>query len=117
MLVVGRVDLRDQGFEARFVDHEVQMRGPEVVATGRLHQFSDWPIDRNWIPRRFHAAEMKAPGFVGNKPPAQIHLGLLGILIFIETLRRRMPDIDLSPCDGAPADIFEASTNDKSWAR
>src|SRR6202521_5750562 len=114
MLVVGRVNLRDQRLEARSVDHEMQMCRPEVVAAGGPHQFSDRSVDRNRIARRHYAPEIKAPGFVGNKTPAQIHLGLPGILVLVEPLRRRMPDIDFGTRDWTPVSIFEGSANDKS---
>src|ERR1700736_1294126 len=117
MLVIGRVDLRDQGFEAGLVHHEMQMRGPVVVTTGGPHQVSDRPVDRYGVSRGLYASEVKAPGFVGSKAPAQIHLGLLWILILIETFGRRMPDIDFGSRDRTAVDVFDASMNDKPGTR
>src|ERR1700710_1602868 len=113
MRIIRRVDLRNQRLEAWLKDHEVQMRRPEIMATGGPHQLADRAVHRNGIPRRLHTAEMKPPGIIGNEPPAQIHLGLGGTLILIQPLRRRMPDIDFSLRDRSPVAIPEKTVNDK----
>ena len=76
-----------------------------MVATGGPHQLSDWSVDGDRIAGRLHATEMETSGIVSNEAPAQIHLGLSGILVLIETFRRRMPNIDLGPSDGTALPI------------
>ena len=36
---------------------------------------------------------------VGHEFAAQVHVGLLGILLLVEAFRRGMPDVDLGACD------------------
>ena len=92
---------------AGLIDHEVQMGGAKVMAARGAHQIADGAIDGNWVTRRLDAAEIETSVFAGDKAPAQIHLGLTCILIFIETFRRGMPDIDLGARDRTAACIFE----------
>src|ERR1700753_2644383 len=100
MRIVRRVDLRDQRLEASLEDHEVQVGGTEVVASRGPHQIADRAIDGNRIARRLDTPELKLPFRIGDETPAQIHLGLMRILIFVEALRRGMPDVDYSVRDG-----------------
>jgi hypothetical protein len=76
-----------------------------MVATGGPYQLSEWSIDGDRIAGRLHATEMETSGIVSNEAPAQIHLGLFGILVLIETFRRRMRNINLGPSNGAALPI------------
>src|SRR5476651_1079377 len=86
-----------------------------MMATGGSDEFADRAIDRDRITGRLDAAEMKKPGVIGDETPAQVHLGLPGILVLVEPFRRRMPDIDLGPGDRTTFAIFDRSMHDKPW--
>src|SRR5579872_7256717 len=102
MRVVRRVDLRDQGLKARLEDHEVQMRRAKIVAAGGPHQCADRPIHGNWIARGLDAAEIEPAALVGDEAPAQIHLGLPGILVLIEAFRQECQTSTSAPAIGRP---------------
>ena len=71
------------------------MRGPHVVPSLRAQKFSDRPIDRDWITGGLHAAKCDVSLSVGEELAAQVHVGLRRILVLVETLGRRLPDVDL----------------------
>ena len=99
--IVGVVDLRDQDLEARLEDQRMQMRRPHGVAILCLQQAADHAVRRDGIADHHHRAEPEAAVGVGREFAAQVHLGLFGILVLVETHRRGVPDIDLGALDRA----------------
>src|SRR4029077_12604071 len=97
--IVGGVDLRNEGFEPGLMHHEVKVRRPQIVPTRRPYQFADGAVDRHRITRWFDAAELKAALTVGAEAAAQVHAGLVGVLILIKAVRGRMPDVDFGFAD------------------
>src|SRR3954447_26232942 len=113
MRIVGRVDLRDQGFETGLMDDEGQMGRPIIVATGGADKFADRAIDRDRIAGGLDGAEMQASGLIRNKTAPQIHLGLLGILVLVESLGVRVPHVGLGASDWPPLSVLDRDANKK----
>src|ERR1700727_3424955 len=93
------------------------MGRPKVVAARGAHQLADGTIDRNRIAGRFDASEMKFSGAIRDKAATQIHLGLRGVLIFIKTFRRGMPDVDFSASNGSSTGVFKRNSNEQFGSR
>src|SRR3954452_25386130 len=51
LVIVVRVDLRDQRLVALLEYQKVQMRGPKIVPPGGAHQIADRPVDRDRVAR------------------------------------------------------------------
>src|SRR3954452_24093659 len=99
------------------MDHEVQMGRPVIVATGGADKFADRTIDGNRIAGGLDGAEMQASGLIGNKTAPQIHLGLLGILVLVEALGRRVPHVDLGASDRTVVSVLDRDANKKPRTR
>src|SRR5262249_21885988 len=79
----GIVDLRDQGLEAGLEDQRMEMRRPVGMAALRLQQAADHAIGWNRIADEHHRAEGKAAIGIGRELAAQVHVGLLGVLVLV----------------------------------
>lgn len=64
---------------------EVQVCGPHWVAPLRCQQLTAWTIDRDGVAGGAHALEPKPAFGVGLEPAAQVHVGLLGVLVLVQT--------------------------------
>src|SRR6185437_4519810 len=92
--IVRRIDLRNQRLEAFLEDQEMQMRRAEIVPVRDPQQITDGTFDWDRIAGWLYAAETEMTMTIGHELAAQIHVGLLRVLLLVETFRRRMPNID-----------------------
>jgi hypothetical protein len=77
MRIVGHEYLRDQRFETRFEDQDVNMRGTVVVPVLGVQEFADHiSLDRNGIADRLNTSETKRTRIVSNEFATQVHIRL-----------------------------------------
>ena len=95
MRIVGDKNLGDQRLIARLIAHHVQVRRPIGFATLRPQEVADWAVGGDGIACGLDRAELKDAVLAGAQPSAEVHLGLVRILVLVEADRRGMPDIDL----------------------
>src|SRR5262249_61653450 len=98
-------------------DQEVQMRRAEVVPLLRAQQHAGGAVDRYRVSGRLHAAEAERPVDLGRELAAQGHLGLRGVLVLVETDRRRGPDIALGPPDPGASLVADPALEEERLAR
>src|SRR3546814_8658612 len=72
----------------------MDMRWSPRVPVGKAQQFTNRSIIRDRITARLDRPEIDLSVLIGSQPATQVHFGLAGILIFIETVPVRQPDID-----------------------
>src|SRR5690242_20896989 len=89
------------------------MRGTIVVSSSRADEVAHWAVDRYRIPCWFHTAETELALGVGHKLAAQVHRRLLWILLFVETLGRGVPNVDLSTGDRFAILILDQTFDEK----
>src|SRR5579883_1061654 len=70
------------------------MGWPEGVTRQRSQQLSDRPIGGNRVGDGFDAHEAVAPLLIGAEFAAQIHIGLVGVLLLVQTVLVSLPDIE-----------------------
>src|SRR5205085_8790228 len=97
--ILGIVDLRGDGLEAGLVDEEVDMRWSIIVTALRAEQRAGRSFGGHRIAGRFYALEAERAVGVRLEAPAQIHVRLLGILVFVQAGGRGLPHIDLRVLD------------------
>src|SRR4051794_31203192 len=93
------------------------MRGPHVVAALGAKKLSRRSFDRDGIAGGLHTAERDMPVLIGEELAAQVHVGLHRILVFVEPLGRRMPDIDLGALARLALPIAEPGIDKHDRAR
>src|SRR5262245_42892675 len=91
----------------------MEVRRAEVVPAGCCNQRADRTSDEDRIARGLDAAELKAAGQVGDEAPAQVLGRLAGVLIFIEALRRGVPDVHLGAGNGFTGSIQDLNATDE----
>jgi len=107
---------------ARPIDQPVVAGGPAAylatlpvraaVAALRAQQMAHWPVYRDRVASRLDGAKGDAAIGIGGETAAQVHVGLLGILLLVEAFRRGMPDIDLRPGDRLAVLILDVSLDE-----
>src|SRR5215475_14287024 len=85
----------------------MQMRRTQVVASLRPQQLADGTIDRDRIAGRLDAAKAEVTVLAGREFSTQVHVGLIRILIFIKSFRRRVPHVDLYAFDRPAGLVLE----------
>src|SRR5262249_41411205 len=73
----------------------MDVRGTEGMTLQGRDEIADGAAHRYWVAGRLDAAEGKCAVLVGAELAAQVHLGLLGVLILVEADGRGVPHIHL----------------------
>src|SRR5262245_30299180 len=94
LFVIIYINLRDQSLEALLENQEVQVCRTIIVTAGCTHKIADRAVNGNWVARGLHAPKTEMTLRIGSELSAQIHWCLLGILLLVEALRRRVPYVD-----------------------
>lgn len=96
--------LRDERFVARRGDDKVDMRRPHRMTIEQLEQLARGPIIRDGIAGR--PQTIQGVVTVGGRveASAQVHIRLVGVLLLVEAVGRRVPDVELGAGDGLAAD-------------
>lgn len=66
----------------------------------RLQHFTRWPIERNRVRHRSETVEVVPALLACCKPASQVHVWLIWILLLIQSIGSRVPNIDDSAFDG-----------------
>ena len=112
MGVVAAVDLGDQRREPLLEDQEVQMGGAERMAVLRHQQSSDDGVGGDRIPSHPDRPEPEPSGGVGDERAAEVHRGLLRILVLVQPVGEECQTSTSAPTTGAPfGSTTLASTN------
>ena len=85
--VVVAVELGGDGLVTRFVDQRMEMGRPEGMAFERGQEIAHGPVRRYRVTGRLDTAEGEDTFLVAEELPAEVPLGLLGVLVLIEAGR------------------------------
>ena len=96
--------LRDQRLVARRADDEVNVRRAHGVAVEQLEQLAGRAVIRDGVARRPQAVQRVFAVGAGVEAAAQVHVRLLRVLLLVQTVRGRVPDVEFGALDGLAAD-------------
>ena len=92
----------------------MDVRRPERVAALRPQQAADHAVGRDRVAGGLDRAEPEAAVRVGRELAAQVHLGLLRVLVLVEADRRGVPDVDLGARrSGRPVAVEDARIHEE----
>src|SRR3546814_2968360 len=94
----------------------MDMRWSPRVPVGKAQQFTNRSIIRDRITARLDRPEIDLSVLIGSQPATQVHFGLAGILIFIETVPVRQPDIDQRIGDRRSLAVDQVKRNEQRIA-
>ena len=117
LLAFGNNQLACEG-EGVYTYDKVNMRRPVRMSIQRLQYLPRRPVIRNRIRHRSQAIKIILPITPRSKSPSKIHLRLRLILLLIQPIRRRMPDVQHSALNGLPrAEIRDSAVHPRPIAR
>jgi len=93
-------DLRNDRLIPLGRNNEVNMRRPHWVTIEEIQKLSGRPVLRNWISSWPEAVEVVAALVVGVEAAAEVHVGLIGVLLFVQAVGGGVPDVDFDVGDG-----------------
>src|SRR6266849_1110450 len=99
MFVIVHEDLCDQSLVAWLETEKMDVRRAVGMTPLGTQHVSDWSIGRDRVSCGLDRAEAEPTLRVGGELAAQVHVGLAVVLIFVQTDRRRLPDVDLDATD------------------
>ena len=117
VLVVVDEDLGDQRPVPGGRDDEVDMGWPVRVPVLLAQQMADRAVGRHRVAGRPHRAEPEAALAVGAEAAAQVHVGLVGILVVVEAHRRGLPGVDHGAGQGRAVDVEHAAAHQQRRRR
>ena len=104
-------DLGDERLVAFAKQQEMQVRGTQRLAVLGPQHVARGPVHRHGIARGADAGEMEATIRIRGKDTAQVHVGLLVVLIFVQPRGRRLPDVDARTGDRVARGIVDPSVH------
>src|ERR1700758_2946474 len=99
VLVVIDEDLRDERFVPGLEAQEVDMSRTIGVPVLGAEHLTNRAVGRYRIAGGLDRSEGEASRGVGRELPPQVHVRLCVVLVFVETDRRGLPDVDLDVCE------------------
>ena len=92
------------------------MRRPVGMATLGAQKFAGGAVGGHGIAGGLDRAEPEPPVLLREETPAQVHVGLVGILVLVEANRRGLPHIDLDARDGPSLGVGDAAVHEQGRA-
>lgn len=115
--VTGVINLRYQDLEPGLDDQCMKMGWPIGVSVLRYQQSSDNTVRGKGIADHLDGAEPETSVGICRELAAQIHVGLIRVLIFIESGRGSVPDIDLGTDNRITVRINDLAGHQERFAR